>query len=162
MLLKNNITAAEALIKNSYSNKDNPPGVSELSNLISSPNIKGNAVANSFKNKIGKKTTIIYKGRRKNIIVKSVNGVTISADLSTRSWASEKLSPIKFKTSQLDPKEQSRLIGKDSSPDLAVAKYLLHMNAGDYINARSIAENCGPLADACIAEVDAKIKMIME
>ena len=92
------------------------------------------------------------------IMVKSVFGQTVFADLCTNTGSSENLKPIKFKVSLLDPKEQSRQIGKSTSPDIALAKFLLHMNAGDYTNARMLADKCGPLSVACIVEVEAKMK----
>jgi len=162
LLIKNKIIDAESLLKESYPNGNESAEVSELSDLLASPNLKGNAVANAFKANLGKKITIIYKGRKKTVIVKSVVGQSISADLCTMIGSSEKITPIKFKISDLDPQEQSRQLGKENTPDIAVAKYLLCMNAGDYINARSLAKSCGILSDACGAAVDAKIKMIME
>ncbi len=162
MLLKNNSAGAVALLNESYPKGNESAQVSELSGLLSSKNINGNAVANAFKNNKGKTITIIYRGSRKKIKVTSVKQQTISADLYTSTGTSEKTIPIKFKISQLDPREQSRQLGKATSPDIAVAKFLLHMHAGDYINARSLAEKCGPLSEPCITEVDAKIKMIMQ
>ncbi len=161
-LLKNDVSGAVTLLKDSYPNGDESAEVSELAEILSSSNIRKNAVAASFENNIGKRINIIYRGQRKRIIVKSVSGQMVYADMCINTGSSETLKPIEFKVSQLDPKEQSRQIGKPSSPDLAVAKFLLHMNAGDYINARALADKCGPLSNACIIEVDAKVKMIMQ
>jgi len=62
----------------------------------------------------------------------------------------------------MDPAEQSRWLGNPTSPDQAVAKFILGMNAGAFMNARAFAEQCGPLADACIAESDSRIRMLVE
>lgn len=160
MLLKNNISGAVALLNESYPAVSRPSQVSELSDLLTK--LKGNMVAKAFESHKGDKITIIYKGHQKKIKVTDVNGETVSADLYASTGISEESRAIKFKISQLDPQEQSHLLGRAHSPEIAVAKFLLYMNAGDYINARKLAEKCGTLSEACIAEVDAKIKMIMQ
>jgi len=150
------------LLKDNYPDSAASPEIAEINKIISSGNLNEKAVAAVFVRSIGIKKTILYNGRRRQIVVTGVKGTTVSADVYSQTGSSRTIRPAKFKISQLDPLEQSRWLGDPRNPNIAITKFLLHMSAADYATALKLAERCGPFADACSAEVNAKIKMLME
>jgi hypothetical protein len=161
-LLNGSPTKALKLLKDNYPDATSSPEVAELNKILSSGNLNEKAVAAVFERSIGIKKSLFYKGHRRQIVVTGVKGTTISVDVYSQTGSSGKARPAKIKISQLDPIEQSRWLGDPETPNIAITKFILHMSSADYATALKLAEKCGPLAEACTAEVNAKIKMLME
>ncbi|MBT3191531.1 MAG: hypothetical protein HN341_03145, partial [Verrucomicrobia bacterium] len=157
-LLSGGVSAAQKVLTETDAT---PDAVAPLSALMASKTLTPEGVADAFTKQIGQRSQLVHAGRKHHMEVTSVDGLTVSVDLFA-SGSSNMRRPTTFTISQLDPAEQSRWLGDASTREVAIAKFALSMTAGDFINARSLAESCGPLAEACIAEADARIRMLVE
>jgi hypothetical protein len=161
-LLAKDSEAARYTIKQARMGSEHATEVAALMALLASDNLTQDAVAEAFEMKVGQRADLVHGNRRHRIEIKSVSGQIVSADVFVGGESAGVKRPLTFKVSQLGPAEQSRWLGEATSPELALAKYVLHMNAGDFVNARGLAEKCGPLADACIAEAEARIRALIQ
>jgi serine/threonine protein kinase len=159
-LLKEDPVSARATLAMAPLGSEHASSKESISAILNSGRLGDTAVADAFKQAVGKERYIMMRGQRRTIVVTSVAANTISADMFIGSSSSGVKRPIQFKVSQLDPAEQSRWLGAVDAPETALAKFVLHMKAGDFLNARKLAEHCGPLTDACIAESDSRIQML--
>ena len=161
-LLTEGSKAARLMIKRTRMGDEHANDVAVLMALLASDNLTQDAVAKAFEMKVGQRADLLHGNRRHRIEIKSVDGQIVSADVFVRGESAGVKRPLTFKVSQLSPVEQSRWIGEATSPKRALAKYVLHMSAGDFVNARNLADKCGPFADACTAEADARIRALTE
>lgn len=162
MLFIEDVNAARKLLKKEYPDPSLPE-IAKLYELLDSNNLKEKAVANEFEKAIGKKKSVVYKGARRRVEIVKVDGTKVSVNVYSGTGSSSVKRPATFDVSDLDPLEQSRWLGdiETAKPNIAITKFLLHMTAGDYLTAKKIASKCGPLAHACTAEVEEKIKMLI-
>jgi serine/threonine protein kinase len=158
-LLSSGLPAAQAVLSGPGAGS---AGTETIAALLASKKMRPEAIADALEKTIGARTTIVSGGRRRQMEVLSVEGLTISANLFIGGGSSTVKRPSTFKVTQLDPAEQSRWLGAPTTPDVALAKFVLSMAAGDFVNARSVADHCGALAEACVTEVDARIRMLVE
>ena len=138
------------------------PQTTEIAKLLANEALTPKAIATILKNTNGKRVTLMLGSYKRYVEIKSVVGLTVKADAFVSGGSVTSKRSVEFQVTQLEPLEQSRLIGPPTRPDRALAKFVLHMNAGDFIGAQTLAEQCGPLADACIAEIEARIKILVE
>jgi uncharacterized membrane protein len=161
-LLTEGSEAARFMIKRARMGDEHAGDVAVLMTLLASDNLTQDAVAKAFEMKVGQRADLLHGNRRHRIEIKSVSGQIVSADVFVGGESAGVKRPLTFKVSQLSPVEQSRWLGEATSPRRALAKYVLHMSAGDFVTARNLADKCGPFADACAAEADARIRALIE
>jgi len=158
-LLSGGIASAQAILE--QADLQSEEGAA-LATLLAARSLTSEAVADGFRRSMGKRVVLVHGGRNHTIEVTAVEGLTVSVDIITGGSSSSTRRPSKFTITQLDPAGQSRWLGEATTPDVAVAKFALSMATGDFGSARATAEQCGPLAEACIAESDARIRMLVE
>ena len=160
-LLTDDSDAARMVVQQAQLDGDDAEAKAEMAALLGKGDLVLDAVTQAFEQHQGQRGTLMYNGRPQRIEVKSVEAGIVTADLFIGTESANMKRSLVFKVSQLGPAEQSRWIGEATTPKKALAKFVLHMNAGDYVNARRSAETCGPLSEACIAEADARIQMLL-
>jgi serine/threonine protein kinase len=161
-LLTNKPEAAIATLHDAALGPANAQAKQAVIDILSSDALRSKAVADAFKQNIGKECNLNLQGQPRRFVVTKVEDNTISGELYIGGRSSSVKRAVEFNVSQIDPSEQSRWLGAPDSPDIAVAKYRLHMMSGDFVGALQLAEQCGPLSDACVAEADARIKLLTQ
>ena len=161
-LLAQDSEAARYAIKQAQIGSEHAEERAALLALLAPDNLTQAAVAKAFEMKVGQRADLMHGQRRHRIEIKSVSGQIVSADVFVGGESAGVKRPLTFKVSQLSPVEQSRWLGEATSPERALAKYVLHMSAGDFVRARGLGDKCGPFADACVAEAEARIRALIE
>jgi eukaryotic-like serine/threonine-protein kinase len=116
----------------------------------------------AFRKRIGIPSDLNHTGMTATIEITEVNGDKVTADLITRGASVASRRNTVFRISTLDPREQARWLGSISSPTLAVAHYVLAMQAGDFLGAQAAAAQAGPLAAVLSDQVEARIRLLTE
>ena len=160
-LLSEGPAGAQRALQTSNPTADDPRAA-EITKLLANAALTPEGVAQNLRTTIGTRITLALGSNQRHVEITSVVDQKVTAKVFSSARSAESNRTIEFRVTQLDPVEQSRILGPPTQPERALAKFVLHMNAGDYINARQLAEQCGPLADACIAETDARIQMLVE
>ena len=139
-----------------------PGQLDALKQLVRTASNVDKAVLGAFRAAIGKTNTLQHNGRRLTIVVKSVRGQQIAADMIVSGGNPPQKRLIEFGLSQVDPKEQSRWLATSASPDAAVTRCLLLMRSGDYMAAQELAKACGAAGEVLTAGIDERIRLITE
>jgi len=161
-LLTDKPESANALIdrergKREYAGAGND--INALSALIRQATKPRRAMESVFRRLVGQEVAIDIAGRRTVVQIKSAVGGKITGN---RISSSGKARPITFDVDQLDQKEQARLIQGDQSPEMSVLRFSLLMKAGDYAGARSVARQCGALAEVFSEDTANKIRTLIQ
>jgi serine/threonine protein kinase len=139
-----------------------PGQLDALKQLVRTASNVDKAALGAFRAAIGKTNTLQQNGRRLTIVVKSVRGQQIAADMIVSAGNPPQKRRIEFGLSQIDPKEQSRWLAASASPDAAVTRCLLLMRSGDYMAAQEQAKACGAAGEVLTAGIDERIRLITE
>lgn len=120
-----------------------------LPNLLDSNLMKG----------IGEEVTVRYKGVERPVILRSVDGETVSVDLISAIGAKTNLTPATVTARDVSVKDRLRWLGLETKTPLnACSRYILAMKGGDFAAAEKAAAHCGPFAQVFKLEAQAKQK----
>ena len=140
-LLASNIPEAKRAISQSTA----PEVKGEASGLLRFINDITNAdtyIANNFSKRIGQTTVIMFGDVKREIILSSVSGLSITAKLDGET------EPVVFNLRELPTGEKLRLLESQGDATASAIKLLLNMKLGNINEAKMLAGSCGPLADA--------------
>lgn len=125
-----------------------------MKQLVDDISDMNNLIASSFRANVGRKVVIHHNNQDRTIILRSIIGDKVSADLVSRVGTTTLTKPATFSLARLDPLERSRWLGNADTPDKCAMKFILHMRGGDYKTAREYASKCGLLSDVFTKEVE--------
>ena len=148
-VLANNIPEAKMIISQSTA----PEVKEQASTLIRFINDITNAdtyIANNFRQRIGQTTVIMFGDVRREIILSSVSGLSITAKLVGDS------EPVIFNLKELPAGEKLRLLESQGDAVASSIKLLLNMKLGNINEAKILASSCGPLSNAFVEQLKTK------
>jgi|GEM_PF-3580655 len=123
-----------------------------LSSFVREVSRVDDLIAEAFVERIGSETTIRRGESSISFVPKAVAGRQVSG----KYLGPEGERLLTFKISSLTPAERSRWLGKADTPERCAMQCILQMRAGDYVAARILAANAGPLADALTEKIAAQ------
>lgn len=112
-------------------------------------------IRNGASSRVDQEVVLRIKGKLLPVTLRATAGDRINATVVDAAGAKPVTNSVTFNISDLEPAERGKLLGPANTPGRCTIKFLLNLQGRDFETARIFAENCGPLAEAFMAQAEA-------